>query len=71
MIFLFAIKLSKYKQRRHIGLSDKEERSAKLTKPGNPLEKLRNMIDFEMFRPELEESILNHDKKVKPAANLM
>jgi IS5 family transposase len=55
--------LFKYKQTGCIGLFDKEDRSAKLSKLGNPLEKLHNVIDFEMFRPELEEKMLNHDKK--------
>jgi IS5 family transposase len=30
---------------------------------GNPLERLSNVIDFEMFRGELEDAMLNHDKK--------
>jgi len=53
----------KYKQRGSIGLFDKEETTAKLSKLGNPLEKLHKVIDFEMFRPELEDNMLNHDKK--------
>jgi len=53
----------KYKQSGSIGLFDKEETTAKLSKLGNPLEKLHKVIDFEMFRPELEENMLNHDKK--------
>jgi len=53
----------KYKQRGSIGLFDKEDTSAKLSKLGNPLEKLHKVIDFEMFRSELEENMLNHDKK--------
>jgi hypothetical protein len=34
---------------------------------GNPLEKLHKVIDFEMFRPEIEEKMLNHSiaKKMK------
>jgi IS5 family transposase len=53
----------KYKQIGRIGLFDKEDSSTKLSKLGNPLEKLHNVIDFEIFRPELEENMLNHDKK--------
>ena len=53
----------KYKQTGRIGLFDNEESSSKLSKLGNPLEKLHKVIDFEMFRTELEENLLNHDKK--------
>ena len=53
----------KYKQTGSVGFFDKEETSAKLSKLGNPLEKLHKVIDFEMFRPELEDNMLNHDKK--------
>ena len=55
--------LLKYKQSGHIGLFDKEETSTKLSKLGNPLEKLHKVIDFEIFRIELEENMLKHDKK--------
>jgi hypothetical protein len=52
-----------YKNRGRVGLFDKEETKDKLTNMGNPLERLSNVIDFEMFRGELELSMLNHDKK--------
>jgi len=55
--------LFKYKQSGHIGLFDKEETSTKLSKLGNPLEKLHKVIDFEIFRIELEDNMLKHDKK--------
>jgi hypothetical protein len=55
--------MSKFKPVGHIGLFDHEENKAKLSKLGNPLEKLGIVIDFEMFRPELEKHMLNHDKK--------
>jgi len=55
----------KYKQKGRIGLFDKEEISAKLSKLGNPLEKIRKAIDFEIFRPELEANMLNLTKKSK------
>ena len=55
--------MAHYKPKGNIGLFDREDTSAKLSKLGNPLEKLHNVIDFEMFRPELEQSLLNHDKK--------
>jgi IS5 family transposase len=52
-----------YKQRGQLGLFDKEETSAKLSKLGNPLEKLHKVIDFEMFRSILESHMLNQQKK--------
>jgi IS5 family transposase len=55
--------MKKYKVIGRVGLFDKEETSNKLSKLGNPLEKLHKVIDFEMFRPELEENMLNYDKK--------
>jgi len=57
------VSLLKYKQSGHIGLFDKEETSTKLSKIGNPLEKLHKVVDFEIFRKELEENMLNHDRK--------
>ncbi|GHV42802.1 hypothetical protein FACS1894180_0140 [Bacteroidia bacterium] len=48
-----------YKQTDKIQLFDQELRSAKLSKLGNPLEKLHKIIDFELFRPLLEEKMLN------------
>jgi len=44
-------------------LFDREETSSKLSKLGNPLEKLHKVIDFEMFRPLLESVMLNQDKQ--------
>ena len=55
--------LLQYKQVGHIGLFDKEATSTKLSKLGNPLEKLHKAIDFETFRIELEDNMLNHEKK--------
>jgi len=52
-----------YKQTGRIGLFDKAATSEKLSKLGNPLEKLHKVIDFEMFRSELEANMLNHNKK--------
>jgi IS5 family transposase len=53
----------RFKQTGRIGLFDKDETSEKLTKLGNPLEKLHKVIDFEMFRSILETNMLNLDKK--------
>ena len=46
-----------------MGLFDKEATSSKLSKLGNPLEKLHKVIDFEMFRSLLELHMLNQSKK--------
>ncbi|GHT38021.1 hypothetical protein AGMMS49965_00160 [Bacteroidia bacterium] len=53
---------TKYKKQGKTGLFDKDFAKEKLSKLGNPLEKLHKVIDFEMFRPELEENMLNHEK---------
>jgi hypothetical protein len=52
-----------YKSTGTVGFFDEEATSDKLSKLGNPLEKLHKVIDFEMFRPELELSLLNQNKK--------
>jgi IS5 family transposase len=57
-----------YRRTGKIGLFDTEVRSEQLSKLGNPLEKLHKVIDFEIFRPELEEHMLNHDKKSNAGA---
>jgi len=57
------MKKAKYKSTGRIGFFDKDETSAKLSKLGNPLEKLHKVIDFEMFRLSLEENMLNQNKK--------
>ena len=40
-----------------------EERKEKLSNLGNSLEALEELIDFEMFRPVLEESLSNKERK--------
>jgi IS5 family transposase len=60
--------LIKFKPVGQTGLFDHEENKAKLSTLGNPLEKLGHVIDFEMFRPELEKHMLNHDKKSNAGA---
>jgi IS5 family transposase len=52
-----------YRSTGRVGLFDQSEKSLKLSKLGNPLEKLHKVIDFEMFRPILEAHMLNHNKK--------
>jgi IS5 family transposase len=60
--------MSTYKQQGRVGLFDREDASGTLSKLGNPLERLHKVIDFEMFRQELETVMLNHDKKNKAGA---
>jgi len=40
----------------------------KLSAIGNPLERISEVIDFEMFRQTLEENVLNHNKKNNASA---
>lgn len=60
--------MQKYKETGYKTLFDDENRHEKLSKIGNPLEKLSKVVDFEMFRSDLEESVLNKDKKSKVGA---
>ena len=53
----------KYKKTGTISLFDREETLNKLSAIGNPLEKIINVVEFEMFRDILEEKLLNQDKK--------
>lgn len=46
-----------YKQQGHISLFDSEETMDKLNAMGNPLEKLSKVVDFEMFRNDLETAL--------------
>lgn len=60
--------MQKYKATGHQTLFDEEERQQRLSKIGNPLDKLSKVIDFEMFRNELEEAVLNREKKSRAGA---
>ena len=60
--------MQKYKATGYLTLFDEEERQQRLSKIGNPLEKLSMVIDFEMFRDELEDAVLNKDKKSRAGA---
>lgn len=53
----------KYKKTGNRGLFDEQETYQKLSDIGNPLEKISEVIDFEMFRDILEAKILNYEKK--------
>jgi len=52
-----------YKPAGITGWFDTDLTLAKLSGLGNPLEQLGRVVDFEMFRPLLEEKLLNRDKK--------
>jgi IS5 family transposase len=47
---------------RQVGMFDVEERLAGLTKKGDDLERLAAVIDFELFRPELERAVPRADR---------
>ena len=52
-----------YKKTGNTGLFDNEETCRKLSEIGNPLEKISNVIDFEVFRNTLESKLTNQNKK--------
>ncbi len=56
----------KYKTTGSISLFDEQETYQKLSTIGNPLEKICNVVDFEMFRKTLEAGLLN--KNIKNSA---
>ena len=53
----------KYKKSGNRGLFDEQETYEKLSVIGNPLEKIINVVEFEMFRDILETKLLNQNKK--------
>lgn len=53
----------KYKPLGKKGLFDEQDAIEKLSKIGNPLEKISSVIDFEFFRLPLESKLLNTEKK--------
>ena len=57
-----------YRQQGNSNLFSTEFNKEKLSCLGNPLEKLLEVIDFEIFRVELESSMLNHNKKSNAGA---
>ena len=46
-----------YKQQGNVGLFDSDETMERLNKMGNPLAKLQEAVDFEMFRETLEKGL--------------
>ena len=63
--------MQKYKETGNKTLFDEDNRYERLSQIGNPLEKLSTVIDFEMFRKDLEEAVLNKDKKTKSGQSRM
>ncbi len=57
-----------YKPSGKRGLFDEQQAKHKLISIGNPLEAIRNVIDFEMFRALLEEKLINPDRKSNAGA---
>ena len=53
----------KYRKNQDVGLFDKEDTLQELLKNGNPLPKLKEIIDFEQFRSVLEPVFENTGKK--------
>ena len=54
---------AKFAQLKPASLFEKEETLTTLSALGNPLERLEQYIDFEMFRPMLEEALYKKDRK--------
>ena len=54
---------AKFAQLKPASLFEKEETLTNLSALGNPLERLEQYIDFEMFRPMLEEALYKKDRK--------
>lgn len=52
----------RYKRHRAYGFFDQDIRLSKLSKLGDPLEKLKDGVDFEIFRDFLEENLYKHPK---------
>jgi len=57
-----------YKSKGNKGLFDEEFTKEKLSKIGNPLEKISEALDFEIFRNTLEGKLLNTTKKSNAGA---
>lgn len=57
------MKEQKYKTQGKKGLFDEQFTVDRMKEIGNPLEAISKVIDFEMFRPSLEDKLLNKNKK--------
>ena len=54
--------MKKFKRHRDYGFFDQDIRLSKLSQLGDPLERLKAGIDFEIFRPLLEKSLYKQPK---------
>ena len=59
----------KYRKNQDVGLFDKENTLQELLKSGNPLPKLKEIIDFERFRDILEPEFENTERKNNAGRN--
>lgn len=57
-----------YKKTGNRGLFDEQETYQKLSQIGNPLEMISKVVEFEVFRPNLESKLLNKTKKSNAGA---
>ncbi|NJO88767.1 MAG: transposase [Chloroflexia bacterium] len=60
--------MNKYKSAGNRDPFDEQENVSKLSAIGNPLEMISNVVDFEMFRGALEDTLLNKEKKSNAGA---
>ena len=54
--------MKRFKRHRDYGFFDQDIRLSKLSQPGDPLEKLKSGVDFEMFRTFPEENLITQSK---------
>lgn len=60
--------MSTYRNTGKKGLFDEQFNTEKLSQIGNPLERIVDIVDFEMFRNTLEDTLLNKEKKSNAGA---
>ncbi len=60
--------MRRYKTTGNTTLFDKEEKKRKFSEMGDPPERLSQVIDFEMFRPELEDALVPKERKSNAGA---
>ena len=58
MLYLIARNMAKYKKLGSVTLFDAQNTKENLSELGNPLERLSQVVDFEMFRDVLEDVLL-------------
>lgn len=63
MLYLIARNMAKYKKLGSVTLFDAQNTKENLSRLGNPLERLSQVVDFEMFRDALEDVFENKAKK--------